>query len=47
MKRIKLVLTVAAITITMLVLSTGSAGADACFDEAAQADRGIGPTVGM
>ncbi len=37
MKRIKLVLTVAAVTTTMLSLSAGSAGADACFDDFAQA----------
>ncbi len=36
MKRIKLVLAVAAVMTTMLSLSAGSAGADACFDDAAR-----------
>ncbi|MCA1731362.1 MAG: hypothetical protein LC751_18780 [Actinobacteria bacterium] len=46
MKRIKLVLAVVVLMTTMLSLSTGSASADACFDEAAKANQGIGPIVG-
>lgn len=36
MKRIKLVLAVAAVTTTMLSLGAGPAGADACFDDFAR-----------
>ncbi|MCA1718502.1 MAG: hypothetical protein LC781_17320 [Actinobacteria bacterium] len=45
MKHIKLVLAVAAAMTTMLSLGTGSAGADACFDDAARAGVRPGVTI--
>jgi hypothetical protein len=48
MRRITLLLTIAAITAVTLVTSADPVFADACFDEAAQApgQPGIGPVVG-